>query len=130
MAAISLAYVLPQAFRDTAVLLFGVGAVTLAIGAGTAWLMSAYEFAGRSLLLPLLPLPLAIPTYIGAYVYVDLFEPFGLAHTALTAYMPAPQAMALLPSLRSMPGAILIMSLVLYPYVYLSMRAMFHARSA
>jgi len=71
----------------------------------------------------LLPLPLAIPTYIAAYVYVEVFEPLGLLHLGLARLMPARSALALLPEPRSMAGAILIMSAVLYPYVYLSMRA-------
>ena len=69
-----IAYVLPRAMRDTALLLFGVGALALVIGAGTAWLISLHDFPGRALMLWLMPLPLAIPTYIAAYVYVDLFE--------------------------------------------------------
>lgn len=123
-------YVLPQALRDTAGLLFGVGVVALLAGAGPAWLVSAHDFPGRSLLLWLLPLPLAIPTYIAAYVYVDLFEPLGLIHRMLTQWLPARDALALLPNLRSLPGAILIIGIVLYPYVYLSARATFQLQSA
>ena len=72
-----MAYVLPQAILDTALLLGGVAALALAIGAGTAWLISLHDFRGRAMLLWLLPLPLAIPTYLAAYVYADLFEPLG-----------------------------------------------------
>lgn len=125
-----IAYVLPQTLRDTAALLLGVGTLTLLIGAGTAWLVSSHDFAGRTLLLWLLPLPLAVPTYLSAYVYVDLFEPLGFAHRVLTLMMPATDAMRWLPQLRSLPGAVLLLSLVLYPYVYLSARAVFQAQSA
>jgi iron(III) transport system permease protein len=124
------AYVLPQAISDTTLLLLGVGALALLIGAGTAWLISSHDFAGRSLLVWLMPLPLAIPTYIAAYVYVDLFEPLGLAHRALGAAMPLTDAIKLLPDLRSLPGAIFVIGIVLYPYVYLSARAMFQFQSA
>ena len=123
-------YVLPLALRDTAALLIGVGAVALLAGAGTAWLVSSHDFPGRGLLLWLLPLPLAIPTYIAAYVYVDLFEPLGLVHRALTLWLPPRDALALLPNLRSLPGAIFIIGIVLYPYVYLSARATFQLQSA
>lgn len=123
-------YVLPLALRDTALLLFGVGLVTLVIGAGTAWLISLHDFPGRSTLLWLMPLPLAIPTYIAAYVYVDIFEPLGLVHRTLTLWLPVQDAVAALPNLRSLPGAIFIIGLVLYPYVYLSARAMFQLQSA
>ena len=125
-----LAYVLPQALRDTAALLIGVGLVALILGAGTAWLISSHDFRGRTLLLWLLPLPLAIPTYLAAYVYVDLFEPLGLVHRTLATVMPMPDAIKLLPAMRSLPGAIVVIGLVLYPYVYLSARAMFQHRSA
>ena len=125
-----MAYVLPQALRDTALLLLGVGLVALIAGAGSAWLISSHDFVGRSLLLWLMPLPLAIPTYLAAYVYVDLFEPLGLVHRALAAAMPLTDAIQWLPNLRSLPGAIFVIGLVLYPYVYLSARAMFQHRSA
>jgi len=125
-----MAYVLPQALRDTALLLTGVGIVALGVGAGSAWLISSHDFPGRGLLLWLLPLPLAIPTYLAAYVYVDLFEPLGLVHRALATTMPLPAAIMWLPNLRSLPGAIFVIGIVLYPYVYLSARAMFQHRSA
>ncbi|MCG6204987.1 iron ABC transporter permease [Rhodopseudomonas sp. HC1] len=125
-----LAYVLPQTLRDTAALLLGVGMLTLLIGTCAAWLVSSHDFAGRTLLLWLLPLPLAVPTYLSAYVYVDLFEPLGLAHRLLTLAMPTTDAVRWLPQLRSLPGAVLLLSLVLYPYVYLSARAVFQAQSA
>ncbi|WP_322518261.1 iron ABC transporter permease [Rhodopseudomonas palustris] len=124
------AYVLPQSLRDTAWLLLGVGGLTLLIGTATAWLVSSHDFAGRTLLVWLLPLPLSVPTYLSAYVYVDLFEPLGLAHRTLALLMPTAQAVQWLPQLRSLPGAVLLLALVLYPYVYLSARAVFQAQSA
>lgn len=123
-------YVLPLALRDTMLLLLGVGAVALAAGTATAWLISRHDFPGRGLLVWLMPLPLAIPTYIAAYVYVDLFEPFGLVHRALQVWLPPRDALALLPNLRSLPGAVVVIGLVLYPYVYLAMRAMFQMQGA
>jgi iron(III) transport system permease protein len=123
-------YVLPKSLLDTALLLGGVAALSLAVGTGTAWAVSLHEFRGRAMLLWLLPLPLAIPTYLAAYVYVDLFEPLGLVHRLLAAWLPMPDAVRLLPNLRSLPGAIIVIALVLYPYVYLSARTMFQLQSA
>lgn len=123
------AYVLPQTMQDTTVLLLGVGMLTLPLGAGTAWLISLHEFPGRAALVWLMPLPLAIPTYIAAYVYVDLFEPLGLAHQLLMLWLPSQSAVAALPALRSMPGAIFVIGIVLYPYVYLSARTVFQLQS-
>jgi iron(III) transport system permease protein len=125
-----LAYVLPHAALDTVLLLLGVGLVATALGVGAAWIISAYGFPGRRYLIWLMPLPLAIPTYIGAYVYVDIFEPLGVAHSALSLWLPQQQVLALLPETRSLSGAVVIIGLVLYPYVYLSARAMFQTESA
>ena len=123
-------YVLPRSLLDTALLLGGVGALSLAIGTGTAWAISLHEFRGRQMLLWLVPLPLAIPTYLAAYVYVDLFEPLGLVHQTLALWLPLQDAVRVLPNLRSLPGAIIVIALVLYPYVYLSARTMFQFQSA
>ncbi len=125
-----LAYVLPRAMIDTALLLGGVGALALVIGAGTAWLISLHDFRGRAMLVWLMPLPLAIPTYLAAYVYADLFEPLGLVHRTLSIWFPLRDVVSALPNLRSMPGAIIVIGLVLYPYVYLSARTMFQFQSA
>lgn len=125
-----LSYVLPRAALDTALLLLGVALLATVLGVGTAWIISSYDFPGRSWLIWLMPLPLAIPTYIGAYVYVELFEPLGVAHSLLSLWLPSQQAVKLLPAMRSLGGAIVVIGLVLYPYVYLSARAMFQTQSA
>jgi iron(III) transport system permease protein len=125
-----LAYVLPRAALDTALLLLGVGTVATGLGVGAAWIISSYDFPGRPYFIWLMPLPLAIPTYIGAYVYADIFEPLGVAHKALSLWLAPQQALALLPGMRSLAGAIVIIGLVLYPYVYLSARAMLQTESA
>src|SRR5262245_7446474 len=65
-------YVIPAGLAQTALLLAGVAVVTIIIGASTAWLVTTFAFPGRDALSWLLPLPLAIPTYIVAYVYVDI----------------------------------------------------------
>ncbi|TAK47977.1 MAG: iron ABC transporter permease [Xanthobacteraceae bacterium] len=123
------AYVLPVALRDTLALLGGVGVVALVIGVGTAWLVSSFDFPLRSLYVWLLPLPLALPTYICAYIYVEIFEPLGVAHMAL-ARTGLDGAAAFLPNVRSLAGAILIVGIVLYPYLFLSARATFQTQSA
>ena len=120
------AYVLPVATRDTVVLLAGVGLVTGAVGAAAAWLVTAYEFPGRRFLNWALLLPLAVPTYIVAYAYLDVLHPVGPVQTAVRAVLgfDGPRQFRL-PDVRSMPGCILLLGLVLYPYVYLPVRAMF-----
>jgi iron(III) transport system permease protein len=124
-------YVLPPATRDTALLLLGVAILTAMAGIGTAWLVTAYDFPGRATLVWLLPLPLAFPTYIVAYVYADLLDAAGPVQSAFRALMGYRSAAEYwFPQVRSLPGAILVMSFVLYPYVYLAARAMFQTQSA
>src|SRR5262245_4454074 len=125
------AYVSPEALRITLLLLAGVAAMTALIGVGTAWLVTAYRFPGRDALAWMLALPLAFPTYIVAYVYVDLFDAFGPVQNALlwtTGWKPSPGSWY--PNIRSLGGAIFVFSLVLYPYVFLAARAMFQTQSA
>jgi iron(III) transport system permease protein len=125
------AYVLPVALRDTALLLAGVAAITAVTGIGTAWLVTAYRFPGRALLVWLLPLPLAIPTYIVAYVYVDVLDTLGPVQAALRALFGwTSPSQYRFPDVRSLGGAIFVMGFVLYPYVYLAARAMFQTQSA
>ncbi|TCK34988.1 iron(III) transport system permease protein [Paraburkholderia sp. BL8N3] len=124
------AYVLPQAARNTLILLAGVGAIVTVAGTGTAWLVTAYDFPGRSTLAWALLLPLAMPTYIIAFAYLDMLHPIGPVQTAIRALLgfDSPREFRL-PDLRSLPGAIFVLGVVLYPYVYLSTRAMFATQS-
>ena len=125
------AFVLPVATRDTLVLLMGVGVLTATLGTGTAWLVAAHEFPGRRLFDWALLLPLAVPTYIVAYVYLDVLHPIGPVQTFIRALIgvDSPRDFRL-PDVRSMVGCILLLSAVLYPYVYLTTRAMFMMQSA
>ena len=124
-------YVLPQALANTAWLLLGVGLVVTLLGTGTAWLVTAYDFPGRSWLTWALLLPMAVPTYIVAFAYLDLLHPIGPIQTALRAVLgyDGPRDFRL-PDLRSLPGAIFVLGFVLYPYVYLSTRVMFMSQAA
>ena len=111
--------VLPAALIDTGLLLAGVGALTLLFGTGTAWLTTMYRFPGRGLIDRLLVLPLAVPTYIVAYTYVELFDFSGPVQRALRALFGWHTVKDYwFPEVRSLPGAILVLSAVLYPYVY------------
>lgn len=125
------AHVLPQALHDTAVLLAGVGVLVVAIGTAAAWLVTAYDFPGRRLLAWALLLPLAMPSYIIAYAYLDLLHPVGPVQTALRGLLGLDSPRDLrLPDIRSMPGCILLLGLVLYPYVYIPVRALFLGQTA
>ena len=125
------AYVLPHAARTTLLLLLGVGVLVAVLGTGSAWLVSAYDFPGRHLLSWALLLPLAVPTYIVAYAYLDLLHPLGPVQGSLRALLglQGPRDLRL-PDIRSLAGAIVLLGFVLYPYVYLSTRAMFLTQAA
>jgi iron(III) transport system permease protein len=124
-------HVLPNAVFNTLALLAGVAVIAAVAGVGTAWIVTAYEFPGRSVFVWLLPLPLAFPTYIVAYVYVDILDGFGPVQTAVRALFGFQSAADYwFPNVRSLPGAICVMGFVLYPYVYLATRAMFQTQSA
>lgn len=125
------AYVLPQATRDTALLLLGVGVVTVTVGTGCAWLVSAYRFPGHRLFGWALLLPLAMPTYIVAYAYLDLLHPLGPVQSGLRALLgvDSPRDFRL-PDIRNLSACIALMGLVLYPYVFLAARAMFATQAA
>ena len=126
-----IAFVLPVAARNTLVLLTGVGLLTALLGTGAAWLVAAHEFPGRRVFDWALLLPLAVPTYIVAYVYLDVLHPVGPVQGVIRALIgvDSPRDFRL-PDIRSMIGCILLLSAVLYPYVYLTTRAMFMMQSA
>ena len=97
-----MAFVLPQAITDTALLLAGVGVLTMIIGTSAAWLVCAYDFPGRKVLDWALLLPLAVPTYIVAYAYLDLLHPVGPVQTVLRAVLGIENPQDLrLPDIRS-----------------------------
>ena len=122
--------VLPGAVRRTLGLMLGVGILTLLVGTGTAWLVTMYRFPGRRYFQWLLLLPLAMPTYIIAYTYLELLDYSGTLQTALRGVFGWHNAQDYwFPDIRSLGGAIFVMSAVLYPYVYVTARASFIAQS-
>lgn len=125
-----LSTVLPSATVTTLLLMLGVGTVTLCVGTGTAWLVTMYRFPGRALFEWLLLIPLAMPTYIIAFCYLELLDYSGTLQTALRgAFGWHSAADYWFPDIRSLGGAIFVMSSVLYPYVYLTARASFLQQS-
>ncbi|HET6498834.1 MAG TPA: iron ABC transporter permease [Coriobacteriia bacterium] len=114
--------ILPRMMLNTALLLGGVAIGTLVLGTGLAWLVSAYEFPGRRMFRWLLVLPMAVPTYIMGFVFVAVLDSAGPVQSAVRdlGWVEAP-----FPEIRSGVGAVIVMTLVLYPYVYLLAKAGF-----
>lgn len=123
--------VLPVSLSNTGLLLLGVGILSALIGGGSAWLTTAYLFPTRRLVTWGLLLPLAVPTYIMAFAYLDVLHPLGPIQSLIRDLLgyDSPRQFRL-PDLRSMAGAIILLGLVLYPYVYLSVRVMFMTQAA
>ncbi|MDG2482366.1 MAG: iron ABC transporter permease [Alphaproteobacteria bacterium] len=114
---------------NTIALLLGVGILAGAMGTGAAWLVTMCEFPGRRIMEWALLLPFAMPAYVLAYVYTDLLEFAGPIQTALREFFDWTRHDYWFPAIRSTPGAIAMLSLVLYPYVYLLGRAAFLSQS-
>jgi iron(III) transport system permease protein len=122
--------VLPGALIDTGLLVIGVGTLSLLFGTGAAWLVTMYRFPGRAVLDRMLVLPLAMPSYIIAYCYVELLDFSGPVQRALRGLCGWRLAGDYwFPDVRTLTGAILVLAAGLYPYVYLSARASFVQQS-
>ena len=115
---------LPITAHDSVLLLAGVGLTATILGLTTAWMIALFEFPGRKLVAVALALPLAMPTYLVAYIYVALLDSSGPFQTMLrdwfgTEWFPTGHASFV----RTLPGAALIMGVVLFPYIYLPVQS-------
>src|SRR5690554_837122 len=119
---------LPSYFSNTFILLIGVAFFTFLIGVSMAWLVSIYEFPGRKYLEWLLILPLAFPSYMMGYSYVGILEYTGPLQAFLRNNLGILFRGPII-DIMNMPGAIFIMSISLFPYVYVICRASFLRQS-
>ncbi len=115
---------------NTLLLSFYVTIGVVCIGVPTAWVIAFYRFPGRQTLSWLLLLPMAYPAYILAYTYTGVLEYAGPVLTWMRASDMPDWVMSPFLNIRSLLGAALMLSLVLYPYVYLLARAAFLQQSA
>lgn len=118
---------LPDQIIATLTLVVGVCALSLALGVSLAWLVGAYRFPGRRVLSWALVLPLAMPGYILGFVTTSVF---GVAGPIQVWWRDQFGRDAWFPEIRSMPGAIVTLSLTFYPYVYLMVRAAMRDQAA
>ncbi len=121
--------VLADYVKNSLTLMLGVAVGTFILGTSTAWLTSMCRFPGRRLFEWALLLPMAMPAYIIAYTYTGMLEFAGPIQSALRATFNWRYNDYWFPEVRSMGGAICMLSLVLYPYVYLIVRASFLQQS-
>lgn len=122
--------VLGRLVWTTLVLMVGVGFGTFVIGTGTAWIVTMCRFPGQKVFEWALLIPMAVPAYVIAYVYTDLLEYSGPIQGLIReAFGFETRREYWFPDIRSLGGAIAMMTLVLYPYVYLLSRAAFLEQS-
>ena len=117
--------VLPTYLKNSLILAISVGGISLLVGVLLAWLTASFEFPGRRYFDWLLVLPMSMPGYIVAYAYTWFLDVPGGLQTAIREITGWSYGEYYFPNIRSLPGAILVLSLVLYPYVYLLCRAAF-----
>jgi iron(III) transport system permease protein len=121
--------VLAEYVKNSLLLVLGVGTGALIIGITTAWLCSVCEFPGRKYFSWLLLLPLAFPPYIIAYTYTGLLDFAGPVQQFLRESFDWKYGDYWFPQIRSLSGAVTMLSLVLYPYIYLLTRSAFSEQS-
>ena len=121
--------VLGRYLSNTLYLTLSVGLGTMIIGTGTAWLVVMCRFPGRRIFEWALLLPLAVPTYVIAYAYTDFLQYAGPLQTWLRDIFEWGRGDYYFPNIRSLGGAATLITLVLYPYVYLLARAAFLEQS-
>ncbi|MFA9474220.1 MAG: ABC transporter permease [Filomicrobium sp.] len=120
----------PGSIGQTVLLMSGAGILTIVTGTVAAWLVTMYRFPGRAIVDRLLVIPLAMPTYIIAYAYVELLDYAGPLQTFVRDLFGFRSSRDYwFPEIRSIGGAVFIMASVLYPYVYLTARASFVQQS-
>jgi len=121
--------VLPSYIASTLYLCVGVGVGTVTIGAAAAWLVTMHDFPGRRMFEWSLVLPLAVPTYVMAYTYTDLLQFVGPVQSWLRTTFALAPGSYWFPDIRTLGGAVVVFTLVLYPYVYLLARSAFLERA-
>ncbi len=123
------ATVLSDYIGNTLLLMLGVAIGTLLIGVSAAWLTTMCQFPGRSIFEWALLLPMAIPAYIIAYTYTGMLDFAGPVQSTLREWFDWGFGDYWFPQIRSLEGAAIMLTLVLYPYVYLLTRAAFLSQS-
>jgi len=114
---------------NTFIILIFVAISTLIVGVSCAWLVTNFNFPGRDIFKWLLVMPIAIPTYVSAYIYAGLFEPSGMVFDSIENYLGLGKELYEVIDMRNIYGVIFILSICLYPYVYLLAYSSFKEQS-
>ena len=109
---------------NSLVLVISVVALTLFIGVLAAWFIVFYNVPFKKLISTLLVLPIAIPPYAVAYCYADITDKGGSIDNILSA-MNLGEVYLSMPTVRSLMGSAFILSLTLFPYIFLILKYSF-----
>lgn len=121
--------VLPLYLTNSLLLVALTVALASAMGVGAGWLIAGFQFRGRGVLQWALMLPMTMPGYVIAYVYYDRLAYAGPVQSWLRATFGWGRRDYWFPDIASLPGAAVLLALVLYPYIYLLTRAAFASQS-
>lgn len=111
--------------KNTLIISLGTVLITIFLGVSLAYFISFYEFRGRKFFSLALILPLAIPDYIGAHVYANIFSYSGYIPTLLR------ERYGIMYNLDIMNnyGAIFVFAMCFYPYVYIVVKSFLSKQS-
>ncbi len=121
---------LPTYVTNTLILMIGVSTLTFVMGVSTAWVTSVYHFPGRKFFRWALILPIALPAYISGFTWAGILDYASPVYVFMRNQWGLDTGQFLFFNILSMPGAIIILSLAFYPYVYLITRAYFTRQSS
>ncbi|WP_239772514.1 ABC transporter permease [Tenacibaculum finnmarkense] len=110
-----LEHLLPNYLKNSLILIIGTSILTLFFGISSAWVVSRYHVPFRKQLEWLLIIPLAIPSYITAYAYAGIFDYGGIVAKVFSLKI----------DVMNHAGLIFVLSISLYPYIYVASRAFF-----
>ena len=123
--------IMPRYLLNSVVMMLSVGALATLIGTTMAWIIASREFPGRGFLQFALMMPLAIPSYVAAYALVDALEYSGPVQSLLRDMFGWQTARDYwFPEIRSRWAGVWVMSLALYPYIFLLAKGSFQAQGA
>lgn len=108
-----------QVLGNTILLAVSVVAATTVLAVSLAWLVSCTDLPGKKMWTVLAALPLVIPSYVAAFLYVSILSPKGLLQQALYPWVGIER----LPNFYGFPGAFLVLTCISYPFTFLTVRA-------
>ena len=115
---------------NTLFIVFFVSIFSTIIGVSCAWIVVMYDFKWKHTFKWLLVMPIALPTYISAYIYVGIMEPSGFIFEFFETNFKLGENIYRSINFQNIYGAIFILTICLYPYIYLLCYSSFNEQSS